>query len=121
MYKAERMQESRYLATTVLEGFQDKKALDITILDLRSFNNAIADFFIICSGNSDTHVEALMKSVDEVVYKKLGQEPWKVEGIGNREWVLLDYVDVVAHIFQKGKRHFYGLEDLWADAVVDKL
>ena len=110
--------DSKTLTEIVVNGMQEKKAHDILVLDLRSIKNAVADFFIICSGNSDTQVDALMDSVEQEVYKITGQDPWHKEGKENREWVILDYVDVVAHIFKKDRRSFYGLEDLWGDAEV---
>ncbi|MCU0394238.1 MAG: ribosome silencing factor [Thermoflexibacter sp.] len=109
---------SETLSKIVIEGMQEKKALDIVVLDLRGLKGAVTDFFVICSGNSDTQVEALMKSVEEQVYKLTGQDAWHKEGITNREWILLDFVDVVAHIFKKDRRKFYGLEELWGDAEI---
>lgn len=107
---------SEKLCRIVVEGMQEKKALDIVVLDLREIKGAVADFFVICSGNSDTQVEALMGSVAEQVYKTIGEDVWHKEGAMNREWILLDFVDVVAHIFKKDRRKFYGLEELWGDA-----
>lgn len=104
------------LRDLVVEGMLEKKAVDITVLDLRGVKNAIADYFIICSGNSDTQIDAISDSVEEVVYKKTSQHPWKKEGKQNKEWVLIDYVDVVAHVFRKEKREFYAIEELWGDA-----
>jgi len=100
---------------------QEKKALDIVLLDLREIKNAFADFFIICSGNSDTQLEAIANSIDEEVYKGLKENPWHIEGRENKEWMLLDYVSVVAHIFKKDKREFYSLENLWGDAKITEI
>ncbi|SDL66549.1 ribosome-associated protein [Catalinimonas alkaloidigena] len=97
---------------------QDKKASQITILDLRHVGNAVADYFVICSGNSDTQVDAITDSVQELVYKATKEQPWHVEGKTNREWILIDYADAVAHVFRKDKRQFYDLEHLWGDARV---
>lgn len=104
------------LSRIIAEGMLEKKGIDVVIMDLRKVKNAVTDFFVICSGNSDTQVEALMNSVEEQVYKHLGEWPWQKEGKTNREWILLDYVNVVAHIFKKDRRQFYGLEELWGDA-----
>jgi ribosome-associated protein len=95
---------------------QDRKALEIAVLDLRHIQNAIADYFIICSGNSDTQVDAISESIEAEVYKTTRLHAWHKEGRENREWVLLDYADIVCHVFKKEKRRFYGLEDLWGDA-----
>lgn len=109
-------QGSHELPLAVVEGLQERKAVEIRLLDLRKFKNAITDSFVICSGTSDTHIEALRDSVEKVVNDKLNLRPWKSEGSGAGGWVLLDYVDVVVHIFQRERRQFYGLEDLWGDA-----
>lgn len=97
---------------------QEKKAADIVVMDLREVKNAIADFFVICSGNSDTQIDAIADSVEEEVHKASEINPWHEEGKTNREWILLDYVDVVAHVFKKDRRTFYDLEQLWGDAEI---
>jgi ribosome-associated protein len=91
------------------------------VIDLRKVKNAVADFFIICSGNSDKQLDAISDSVDEEVYKTLKENPWHVEGKNNKEWMLLDYSDVVAHIFKKDRRQHYALEKLWGDAVITEV
>lgn len=109
---------SEKLSEVVVRGMQEKKASDIVVLDLRNVKNAVADYFVICSGSSDTQIDAIADSVDEQVFKELKQNPWHLEGKTNKEWLLIDYVDVVAHIFKKDKRDFYSLENLWGDAEV---
>jgi ribosome-associated protein len=116
MTKTTQPLSSEALSRLVSEGMLEKKGQDIVILDLRKLKGAVTDFFVICSGTSDTQVEALMNSVEEQVYKSAKVEPWRTEGKANREWIVLDYVDVVAHIFKKDRRTFYGLEELWGDA-----
>lgn len=113
--------DSEQLSQAVAHGMQEKKASDIVILDLRNVKSAITDFFVICSGNSDTQVDAITDSVEEEVYKLLGQNPWHKEGKENKEWILLDYVDVVVHVFKKERRRFFALEDLWGDAEVQHI
>lgn len=108
--------DAHTLAEAVVKGLQEKKGNKIVMMDLQGVKGAVVDFFVICSGNSETHVEALKDSVEEYVFKKLGQLPWKKEGLQHKEWILLDYVDVVVHIFQPHRRDFYGLEELWGDA-----
>ncbi|WP_448520353.1 ribosome silencing factor [Rhodoflexus sp.] len=108
--------DAEMLSRVVAEGMLEKKGIDIVIMDLRKATNAVTDFFVICSANSDTQVEAIMNSIEEQVHKHLGEWPWQKEGKSNLEWIILDYVSVVAHIFKKEKRQFYGLEDLWGDA-----
>lgn len=109
---------SEKLSEIVVKGMQEKKASDIVIMDLRNVKNAIADFFVICSGNSDTQLDAIADAIDEQVSKELQQNPWHQEGKNTKEWMLMDYVDVVAHIFKKDKRQFYSLEELWGDAKI---
>ncbi len=108
--------DSLALCELIVKGMQEKKGIDIVILDLRDVKQAIADFFIVCSGNSKTQVDALADSIEEVVYLLDKQNPWRKEGKENKEWILLDYIDVVAHVFTNEKRSFYALEDLWGDA-----
>lgn len=100
---------------------QEKKALDIVLINLSGLKNSVADYFVICSGTSDTHLDAISYSIEEEVYKHAEQEPWQKEGMQSKEWILLDYVDVVVHVLKKEKREFYALEELWGDAEIIKL
>jgi ribosome-associated protein len=109
------------LINNIIHGIQEKKGRDIVLLDLRSNSSAIADYFIICHGTSNTQVEALSSSVEETVYKKLKELPHHIEGYENAQWVILDYFNVVVHVFLEEKRYFYGIEKLWADAPLRKL
>lgn len=109
---------SETLSQLVAKGMLEKKGTEVTILDLRNINSAVADFFVICSGNSDTQIDAIAQSVDDEVFKATQINPWQKEGKINREWILIDYVDVVAHVFRKDRRLYYDLESLWGDAVV---
>jgi ribosome-associated protein len=109
-------QDSDTLAEVVVRGMQERKGTDVVVLNLKELKNAVADYFIICSANSDTQLDAVARSVEEEVEKLTGQNPWQTEGRTNREWVLLDYVDVVVHVFLRDRRQFYALEELWGDA-----
>lgn len=109
------------LVDLVVKGMLEKKGHAITIIDLKNIKTAVADYFVICSANTDTQVDAIRTSIEEEVYKATGQDVWMKEGLQNREWVLLDYADVVAHIFRTDRREFYGLEDLWGDADITVL
>lgn len=104
------------LVSAILEGIQEVKGHEIVVLDLRSIPHAVSDFFVVCHGNSHTQVKALIRSVEETVEESTGDRPWNKEGLGNASWALLDYSDVVVHIFYKEDREFYALEELWADA-----
>jgi len=112
---------SQVTSEIISQGMLEKKAQEIVTLDLRKVSNAVADFFVICSGSSDTQLDAIAGSVEEAMYKKTGNYPWKREGGENREWILIDYVDVVVHIFKKERRAFYALEKLWGDAVITSI
>ncbi len=109
------------LRNLVVKGMLEKKGLDVVVMDLRGVANAITDFFIICSGTSDTQIDAIASSVEEEVYKVSKTNPWHREGQQNREWILLDYVDIVAHVFKKERRAFYDLEQLWGDAEIQHI
>ena len=104
------------LITTVLNGIEDVKGKNISILDLREIENTVCDYFIICEGTSNTQVNAIVNSVQKKVSKETQEKPWHVEGSDNAEWVLMDYVDVVVHVFQKHIREYYDIESLWGDA-----
>lgn len=108
--------DSEKLSEIIVEGMKERKAQDIIVLDLREVKNAIADFFVICSGTSETQIDAISDSVEEFAYKSARQEVWHKEGSENKEWILLDFVDVVANVFKKSTREFYSLEQLWGDA-----
>ena len=113
--------ESEKLSMTIARGMQEKKASDIVVMDLRKVKNAVADFFVLCSGNSDKQLDAIADSIDEEVYKTLKENPWYTEGKNNKEWILLDYINVVAHVFKKDRRQFYALEKLWGDAEITEI
>lgn len=108
---------TEYLAWAIAQGMFERKAEDIKILDMRNVKSASTDFFVISHAESDKQVEAIARSVDEEVKKLTGEMPWHREGMENNEWVLLDYFNVVAHVFQREKREFYAVEELWGDAV----
>ena len=108
--------ETDQLITQIIRGIEEVKAKDIEILDLREIENTVCDYFIICSGTSNTQVNAIVNSVQKSVSKTLKEKPWHVEGSDNAEWILMDYVHVVVHVFQKHIREFYDIEGLWGDA-----
>lgn len=108
--------ETDQLITQIIRGIEDVKGQDIEILDLRDIENTVCDYFIICNGTSNTQVNAIVNSVQKSVSKALKEKPWHVEGSDNAEWILMDYVHVVVHVFQKHIREFYDIEGLWGDA-----
>ena len=109
---------SRALSEKITQGMLEVKAIDIQIFDLRAVQHAIADFFVLCSGSSDIHIDSISQMIEKYAFDQAKQKPWHKEGYANKEWILIDFVDVVAHIFNKEKRAFYDLEKLWADAKI---
>jgi ribosome-associated protein len=118
---AKRKSSADQLITLILKGIEEVKGKDISILDLRAIENTVCDYFIICNGTSNTQVNAIVNSIQKTVSKEIKDKPWHVEGENNGEWVLLDYVNVVVHVFQKHIREFYDIEGLWGDAKVTSI
>ena len=106
------------LIANIIKGIEEVKGNDIDILDLRAIDNTVCDYFIVCNGNSNTQVNAIVNSVQKIVSKELKDKPWHVEGFENAEWVLMDYVNVVVHVFQKHIREYCNIESLWGDAKI---
>ncbi|XWN34684.1 MAG: ribosome silencing factor [Roseivirga sp.] len=104
------------LIAAIIQGMQAKKAQDISLLNLKHIDGAVAEYFIICSGRAKSQVEAIAEAIVETSYQHAGQRPWKQEGWAAKEWILVDYVNVVVHIFHADKRPFYALDTLWGDA-----
>lgn len=110
--------EKKLLIEKIIEAIQDTKGEDIKLLDLTKIENSAADYFIICSANSNTQVNAIAGNIEKKVRNELKNRPWHVEGTENAMWILVDYISVVVHIFQKHIREYYDLEDLWSDAQI---
>lgn len=104
------------LLSAIVEGAQNNKAKDIVSLELRAIDNANTDYFVICHGQSDRQTQAIAESIEKTVFNKYGIRPYHREGYETKEWILLDYFDIVAHIFLGEKREFFAIEELWADA-----
>ncbi len=104
------------LIASILSGIDDVKGKEINILDLREIENTVCDYFIVCEGTSNTQVNAIVSAIQKKVSKELKDKPWHIEGENNAEWVLMDYVNVVVHVFQKHIREYYDIESLWGDA-----
>lgn len=116
--KKETTAQTEALLEVIVNAIQEVKGEDIRSLDLRRLPNSIADFFVVCHGNSHTQAQAIARKVEEHTGKYMEQQPWHTEGVQNAEWILMDYIDIVVHIFYKEARPFYALEELWADAEV---
>ncbi len=118
MVKRKVVQESTYISELAIQGIQEKKGNEIVRLDLRNLQSSITDYFVVCHAESSTQVKAIALSVEQEIFKALNVEPLRKEGLQHGEWILLDYVDVIVHIFKTEKREYYGIEDLWGDAEV---
>jgi ribosome-associated protein len=115
---AKKAAENDILLANIIKGIEDVKGNDIDILDLRELENTVCDYFVVCNGNSNTQVNAIVNSIQKSVSKELKEKPWHVEGTENGEWVLMDYVHIVVHVFQKHIREYYNIESLWGDAKI---
>ena len=109
---------SDILLETIIEGILEVKGIDTSILDLKKIETAVCKYFVICSGTSNTHVSSIADSVKKNVSKEIQEKPWHIEGLNTSEWVLINYSDIVVHVFQEEIREFYRLEDLWGDAKI---
>ncbi|MCZ4407372.1 ribosome silencing factor [Cryomorphaceae bacterium 1068] len=109
------------IAEKALEAIDEVKGREVLAIDLRNIPNSVSDFFIICHGTSNTHVEAIARSVQKHLFTEVGENPVSTEGRDKSEWILLDYFNVVVHVFKEEARRFYNLEKLWADADVTSL
>jgi len=107
--------DSSLLISTITEALKDKKAKEIVILDVRELTT-LTDYFIVCHGTSETQIRALANNVLEDTKEKIGEHAWQREGMDARRWIIIDYVNVVVHIFSQEKREFYGIERMWNDA-----
>ncbi|GAB5407777.1 MAG: ribosome silencing factor [Balneolaceae bacterium] len=109
--------DSKNLVEMIIEGLRKRKAQDIVVLDV-SEQTTLTDYFIICSGNSDTQIKAIADSVEEELLEKAGEKAWKKEGLQARSWIILDFINTVVHVMSKEKRAFYDLERMWNDAKI---
>ena len=106
------------LIALIIKGMENIKGENISLLDLRKIENTVCDYFIICNGNSNTQVNAIISSIQKIVSKEIKEKPYHIEGAENAEWILMDYVNVVVHVFQKKTREYYDIENLWGDAKI---
>ncbi len=106
------------LVEAVVEGIREKKGRNITVLNLKDIDNRVTDFFVIADAESSIHVNSIADGVEETVIKLTGEKPYHSEGKQNNEWILVDYINVVAHIFRRDMREHYNIEGLWGDAEI---
>ena len=116
--KTSTKEQTTNLLDAIVEGMQEKKAKNITIINLIGLENRVSDYFVICDADSRTHVNAIAGTLEESVIKKTGEKPYHSEGHQNAEWILIDYVNIVAHVFMRETREFYNIEGLWADGKI---
>tara|TARA_S200000501_G_scaffold337156_1_gene343065 strand:+ start:12815 stop:13186 length:372 start_codon:yes stop_codon:yes gene_type:complete len=109
------------LISNIISGIENVKGLDVNLLDLRDIENTVCSYFVVCTGSSNTHVNAIVSSIQKTVSKELREKPFHTEGIDNSEWVLIDYVNIVVHVFQRQIREYYNIEGLWGDAKTTKI
>ena len=121
MDQTQKERDTETLLEAILEGIERKKGLDIVKIDLTKINHSECNYFIICHGNSSTHVDAIAHSVEDTVEDIAKEKAWHKDGYKNAIWVLLDYADVMVHVFQQEARNFYDIENLWADAAVEEI
>ncbi|MBK9283946.1 MAG: ribosome silencing factor [Sphingobacteriaceae bacterium] len=111
--------QSQGLLSAIIEGMKEKKAKNIAVLNLSKIESRVSDFFVICDADSKIHVESIADSVEEIVEKLTGERAYHSEGQGNSEWILIDYVNIVVHVFLREAREHYNLEALWGDAEME--
>jgi ribosome-associated protein len=104
------------MVDAIVEGIREVKGRNIHILDFRTLENAMCDFFVVCEGNSTTQVQAIAHSIEDITRKKTGFKPHHTEGLGSSQWILMDYADTLVHVFEPETRTFYDVEGLWSDA-----
>ena len=110
-----------YLCAQIIYNLLMKELSNIVVADLTKIEGTICQYFMICTGNSPTQVEAIAESVGDMVREKLGEKPAHVVGLENAQWVAMDYTDVLVHIFLPDVREYYDLEHLWEDAPIEQI
>ena len=115
MKEKNQITNSKKLSNIIAKSMKDKKAIEVSVINLGKIKNSICDYFVICSGNSDIQIDSIAENIEKKVYENTNEKPWKKEGEFNKEWLILDFVNVVAHIFLKEKRYHYNLDKLWGD------
>jgi len=121
MSKRTSLKELKELKAAIIEAIEDKKGENIVSIEIGKIDNAITEYFIICNAQSNTQVDAISDGIEKDVRKKLKERPWHTEGRDNAQWIVMDYSSIIVHIFQTPYRDFYKLEELWADAPIEKI
>ena len=113
---AKKIDATNILLENIINAIQDAKGKEIVSLDLRKIDSAICKYFVICTGTSNTHVNSIESNIKKTISRDLGEKPFHIEGNNIGEWVLMDYSDIIVHVFQEKTRAFYNIEDFWGDA-----
>lgn len=113
--------EKKDLLSTIIEAADEKKAYDITVIDLKKFDQRITDYFVICHADTNVHLESIVQNIEVKTKKLLNEVPFSIEGLQNAYWIILDYINIVVHVMQSEARQYYELEKLWADAEIYKI
>ena len=108
--------KTNILLKNIITAIQDIKGEDVISLDLRKINSSVCDYFVICTGKSDTQVKAIQRNIEQFVFKNNSEKAFNIEGSNIGEWILINFSDIIVHIFQKNIREFYNIEELWGDA-----
>ena len=121
MVKRTTSKELNELKKAIIKAIEDKKGENIVTIEIGKLENSITDYFIICNAQSNTQVNAISDGIEKDIRTNLKQKPWHIEGRDNSQWIVLDYSSIIVHIFQTPYRDFYKLEELWADAPIEKI
>ena len=113
---AKKIDATNILLENIINAIQDVKGKEIISLDLRKIDSAICKYFVICTGTSNTHVNSIESNIKKTISRDLSEKPFHIEGNNIGEWVLMDYSDIIVHVFQQKTRAFYNIEDFWGDA-----
>jgi ribosome-associated protein len=119
--KAKELAPSALIAQNVIDAIFEKKGKDVVVIDMRQVDTAITDYYVVCNGDVGRQVKAIADGIKSAVWENLAERTWHVEGYDAQEWILLDYIDVVVHVFTEEKRSFYDLERLWGDAPQEQI
>lgn len=119
--KSSSPKQTSTLLDAIVEGMQERKAKNITILNLSEIENRVTDYFVICDAESNTHVNSIADSIEDTVIKLTGEKAYHTEGRQNGEWILIDYINIVAHVFMRETREHYNVEGLWGDAEITRV
>ena len=113
---SEKIGQSNILLENIINSIINVKGKEVISLDLRKIDSAICKYFVICTGTSNTHVNSIEDNIKKIILKVIGEKPFNIEGNNIGEWVLMDYGDIMVHIFQKKTREYFNIEDFWGDA-----